>query len=430
MAQLPIGSTGQCISIINNKYRLQRRLGGGSFGDIYLGEYIPTSEKVAIKFEKHDARCPQLRHEYKVYRELQLCTGFGKVHHFGTHDCYNVMVMELLGYSLEDLFNKCGRRFSLKTVLQLADQVLERVETMHNRHLIHRDIKPANFVIGYHNTSLVHCIDFGLSKRYRHPRTLQHIPYRDGRSLTGTPRYASINNHLGIEQSRRDDLESIGYVLVYFLRGVLPWQGLKAKTASKKYKLIMEKKQSVTISELCQGCPMQFAEYLTYCRSLAFDSKPDMQYLRGLFRDLYIQNGFANQVSEWDWDRYIQPYGGLGIQADEPLKPPPAPNTASNRMQQQQPTNRADVMDLDNTPAKLVPTTSAMMGSAAPPSASDREVAMAVETKWKSQMATSAGQGHAIPLVDASAVGSSFQGFRHLLNITFHHYTFTTSATT
>ena len=196
---------------------------------------------------------------------------------------------------------------------------------MHNRHLIHRDIKPANFVIGFHNTALVHCIDFGLSKRYRHPRTLQHIPYRDGRSLTGTPRYASINNHLGIEQSRRDDLESIGYVLVYFLRGVLPWQGLKAKTASKKYKMIMEKKQSVSISELCQGCPVQFAEYLTYCRSLSFDSKPDMQYLRGLFRDLYIQQGYANSGLEWDWDRFVTPYGGLGLAGDETLKPPPAP---------------------------------------------------------------------------------------------------------
>lgn len=271
-------------------------------------------------------------------------------------------------YSLEDLFNKCGRRFSLRTVLQLADQVLERVETMHNRHLIHRDIKPANFVIGHGgNAHVVHCIDFGLSKRYRHPRTLQHIAYRDGRSLTGTPRYASINNHLGIgalyrvsidwgcdevpggkcgcaaspptcnhpltprhpptEQSRRDDLESIGYVLVYFLRGVLPWQGLKAKTASKKYKMIMEKKQSVSITELCQGCPIQFAEYLTYCRSLSFDGKPDMQYLRGLFRDLFLQQGYgpspppasatsatgsgggaaSARLVEWDWDRFLAP---------------------------------------------------------------------------------------------------------------------------
>ncbi len=217
------------------------------------------------------------------------------------------MVMDLLGPSLEDQFNKCGRRFSLKTVLMVADQMLERVELMHSRHLIHRDIKPANFVTdgGRGNGNFIYCIDFGLSKRYRHPRTLQHIPQREGRSLTGTPRYASINNHLGVEQSRRDDLESIGYVLVYFLKGGLPWQGLKAKSATKKYKLIMEKKQSITIPALCQGCPSQFAEYLAYCRSLKFEAKPNIAYLRGMFRDLFRTQGYTNSGStmEWDWNR-------------------------------------------------------------------------------------------------------------------------------
>jgi len=216
------------------------------------------------------------------------------------------MVMDLLGPSLEDQFNKCGRRFSLKTVLMIADQMLERVELMHSRHLIHRDIKPANFVTDSRgNGNFIYCIDFGLSKRYRHPRTLQHIPQREGRSLTGTPRYASINNHLGVEQSRRDDLESIGYVLVYFLKGGLPWQGLKAKSATKKYKLIMEKKQQITIPALCQGCPSQFAEYLAYCRSLKFEAKPNIAYLRGMFRDLFRVQGYTNNNAslDWDWNR-------------------------------------------------------------------------------------------------------------------------------
>jgi serine/threonine protein kinase len=189
----------------------------------------------------------------------------------------------------------------------IADQMLERVELMHSRHLIHRDIKPANFVTdgGRGVGNFIYCIDFGLSKCYRHFRTLQHIPQREGRSLTGTPRYASINNHLGVEQSRRDDLESIGYVLVYFLKGGLPWQGLKAKSATKKYKLIMEKKQSITIPALCQGCPSQFAEYLAYCRSLKFEAKPNIAYLRGMFRDLFRTQGYTNSNSslDWDWNR-------------------------------------------------------------------------------------------------------------------------------
>jgi len=176
--------------------------------------------------------------------------------------------------------------------------MLERVDTLHSRHLIHRDIKPANFVIGVQDSAAnVFCVDFGLSKRYRHPKNLHHIPHRDGRSLTGTPRYASINNHLGIEQSRRDDLESIGYVLIYFLKGTLPWQGLKAKNAQKKYRLILEKKQQVSIAQLCQGCPSQFAEFLAYTRSLKFDAKPDIPYLRKLFRDLYHAQGCGSIVS-------------------------------------------------------------------------------------------------------------------------------------
>mmetsp|Transcript_24705 Transcript_24705/g.36415 ORF Transcript_24705/g.36415 Transcript_24705/m.36415 type:complete len:537 (+) Transcript_24705:96-1706(+) len=289
-------------SIVNNKYRITRRIGGGSFGEIYLG-VGPSNEKVAVKFEKHGSRCPQLRHEYKVYREVASCHGFCKVHHYGTQDNYNVMVMDLLGPSLEDLFNRCGRRFSLKTVLQLADQMLERIDTFHSRHLIHRDIKPANFVIGTGDqANIVYCVDFGLSKRYRHPKSLQHIPHRDGRSLTGTPRYASINNHLGIEQSRRDDLESIAYVLVYFLKGSLPWQGLKAKSAHKKYQLILEKKQQVSIAQLCVGCPSQFGEFLAYTRALKFDTKPDIPFLRKMFRDLYHSQGCANSGKVWDWD--------------------------------------------------------------------------------------------------------------------------------
>lgn len=278
-----------------------------------------------MKFERHGTRCPQLRHEYKVYRELTNCHGFCSVYHFGTQDNYNVMVMDLLGPSLEDLFNKCSRRFSLKTVLQIADQLLERVDTLHSRHLIHRDIKPANFVIGVGDQGAnVFCVDFGLSKRYRHPKNLQHIPHRDGRSLTGTPRYASINNHLGIEQSRRDDLESIGYVLIYFLKGSLPWQGLKAKNAQKKYRMILEKKQSVSIAQLCQGCPSQFAEFLAYTRSLKFDAKPDIPYLRKLFRDMYHAQGCASVGKLWDWDNLTTTDYDTGDAGSNRGGPPPA----------------------------------------------------------------------------------------------------------
>jgi serine/threonine protein kinase len=292
-------------TLINGRFRPTKRLGSGSFGEIFMG--VGTNgEKVAIKFEKAGLRCPQLRHEYKVYRELSGSVGIGRVHHYGTYGSSNVMVMDLLGASLEDLFTRCGRRFSLKTTLKLADQLLERVDAIHSRHLIHRDIKPANFVMGTDTSELCYCIDFGLSKRFRNPHTLAHIPHRVGKSLTGTPRYASINNHLGIEQARRDDLEAIGYVLIYFLKGRLPWQGLKARNASRKYKMIMEKKQSTSINTLCAGCPKEFSEYLSYCRSLKFEASPNIKYLRQLFRDLYTNQGFPLNTfgdADWDWNR-------------------------------------------------------------------------------------------------------------------------------
>jgi hypothetical protein len=111
---------------------------------------------------------------------------------------------------------------------------------------------------------------------------------------------------LGIQQTRRDDLESLGYVLVHFLKGELPWQGLNAESPSKRNKLILEKKQSITIPALCEGCPSQFAEYLAFCRSLTFEAEPDMAYLRGLFRDLFRSQGYMNNHSslDWDWNRH------------------------------------------------------------------------------------------------------------------------------
>ncbi|XP_048473486.1 casein kinase I [Rhincodon typus] len=212
------------------------------------------------------------------------------------------MVMELLGPSLEDLFNFCSRKFSLKTVLLLADQMISRIEYIHSKNFIHRDVKPDNFLMGLGKKgNLVYIIDFGLAKKYRDARTHQHIPYRENKNLTGTARYASINTHLGIEQSRRDDLESLGYVLMYFNLGSLPWQGLKAATKRQKYERISEKKMSTPIEVLCKSYPSEFSTYLNFCRSLRFDDKPDYSYLRQLFRNLFHRQGFSyDYVFDWN----------------------------------------------------------------------------------------------------------------------------------
>ena len=289
----------------STKYRLQKKIGSGSFGDIYLAVNINNGEEVAVKLESQRARHPQLLYESKVYRILAGGVGIPRIRWFGQHERdYNVLVMDLLGPSLEDLFNFCGRRFSLKTVLMLADQMITRVEYVQNKHFIHRDIKPDNFLMGIgKDCNKVFVVDFGLAKRYRDSRTKAHIAYRDDKNLTGTARYASVNAHLGIEQSRRDDLESLGYVFMYFLRGSLPWQGLKAATKKQKYDKISEKKMSTPVEMLCKGYPGEFAMYLNYCKGLRFEDEPDYMYLRQLYR---ILNRTVNQHDKaydyvFDW---------------------------------------------------------------------------------------------------------------------------------
>uniref|UniRef100_A0A4W4FJD6 non-specific serine/threonine protein kinase n=1 Tax=Electrophorus electricus TaxID=8005 RepID=A0A4W4FJD6_ELEEL len=294
---------------VGSKYRLGRKIGSGSFGDIYLGANIATGEEVAIKLECVKTKHPQLHIESKFYKMMQGGVGIPSIKWCGAEGDYNVMVMELLGPSLEDLFNFCSRKFSLKTVLLLADQMISRIEYIHSKNFIHRDVKPDNFLMGLGKKgNLVYIIDFGLAKKYRDARTHQHIPYRENKNLTGTARYASINTHLGIEQSRRDDLESLGYVLMYFNLGSLPWQGLKAATKRQKYERISEKKMSTPIEVLCKGYPSEFSTYLNFCRSLRFDDKPDYSYLRQLFRNLFHRQGFSyDYVFDWNMLKFWIP---------------------------------------------------------------------------------------------------------------------------
>ncbi|XP_004493794.1 casein kinase 1-like protein 10 [Cicer arietinum] len=294
--------------IIAGKFKLGRKIGSGSFGELYIAVNVQTGEEVAVKLEPVKTKHPQLHYESKLYMLLQGGTGVPHLKWFGVEGDYNVMAIDLLGPSLEDLFNYCNRKLTLKTVLMLADQLINRVEYMHSRGFLHRDIKPDNFLMGLgRKANQVYIIDYGLGKKFRDLQTHRHIPYRENKNLTGTARYASVNTHLGIEQSRRDDLESLGYVLMYFLRGSLPWQGLKAGTKKQKYDRISEKKMTTSIEVLCKSYPSEFVSYFHYCRSLRFEDKPDYSYLKRLFRDLFIREGYQfDYVFDWTILKYPQ----------------------------------------------------------------------------------------------------------------------------
>jgi serine/threonine protein kinase len=270
--------------------------------------------------------------------------GIPNVRWYGIEGDYNVMVLDLLGPSLEDLFNYCGRRFQLKTVLMLADQLLGRLEYVHTKSFIHRDVKPDNFLIGLgKRQSVIHIIDFGLAKKYRDPRSHQHIPYRENKNLTGTARYASINTHIGIEQSRRDDLESLGYVLMYFIRGSLPWQGLKANTKKQKYERIMDRKMSTSTEQLCKGYATEFRSYFEYCRSLRFEDRPDYAYLKRLFKELFYRKGFQYD-NMFDWTVLNLQQERSRIPSDRPL----GSAGGDQRAPDQPPVQQPDRDDEDN----------------------------------------------------------------------------------
>ncbi|KAJ3744136.1 kinase-like protein [Lentinula detonsa] len=303
--------------IVGNHYKVGKKIGEGSFGVVFEGTKMISNTPVAIKFEPRKSDAPQLRDEFRSYRTLNGTTGVPQVHHFGQEGLHNVLVIDLLGPNLEDLFDMCSRKFSVKTVCMAAKQMVTRVQAIHEKSLIYRDIKPDNFLIGVPGSktaNTIHIIDFGMAKHYRDPKTKIHIPYRERKSLSGTARYMSINTHLGREQSRRDDLESLGHVFMYFLRGGLPWQGLRAATNKQKYEKIGEKKQTTVISELCEGFPEEFAIYMNYVRRLGFDETPDYDFLRDLFTKVLKTLDEADD-GIYDW---MLLNGGKGWEATNP----------------------------------------------------------------------------------------------------------------
>ena len=289
--------------IVFNKYKIIKRLGRGSFGYIYLVEY--NNKSYAMKLENTKKGFYIL--EKEVYLMSYL---YGPripyVKSFGQCGFYNVLVMELLGKSLEDIKHILpSKKMSIPCVCRLSYQMLQILEHIHKKSFLHRDVKPDNFIMGIGpNSKFLYMIDFGFAKTYRDPSTLVHYPMEKAAGMTGTARFASINTLNGFTQSRRDDLESLGYVIVYIAKGTLPWASIKSDNKEGLYNRILEVKNETTPENLCRGLPIQFEEYIRYIRGMSYEQEPDYRYLKNLFL-IVLRNIGENMDFCYDWDNRI-----------------------------------------------------------------------------------------------------------------------------
>ena len=283
--------------LIFKKYRTVKKLGEGSFGNVYKAFY--DDEYYALKMEDISLDYDLLENEATILNYLQ-GPNIPKFISFSKDKGYNVLVMELLDQSLDNILSKL-RRFSVKTVAMLGYQLIKILKYIHDKHIIHRDIKPDNLAMGRKELNgTLYIIDFGLAKKFRSSRTLKQFPLIKRHSLTGTARYASINALQGYEQSRRDDLESAMYVLMFFLRGNLPWQNIKIKGKHDKYLKICNKKKEISSKELGKNFPSEFAELLEYFKNLGYTEDPDYEMcLKKMLNVLERENATFDYVYDW-----------------------------------------------------------------------------------------------------------------------------------
>lgn len=278
---------------IYNKYSIIEKIGQGSFGEVFKIN-DNNGREFACKVEAKGSKL-RLRGEAYIYKRFRIrnlnCVPI--VYKYIRTPQYNLMIMQLLGESIDSLFVKNNRQLDCGTVMNIAINLISHFEQIHNVGIIHRDIKPNNFMFGLkEKKNKLYVMDFGLSKKWYNRKTKSHIEYKSGRSLIGTARYASLNIHMGIEPSRRDDMESLGYMLIYLVKGSLPWQGLKKKTRNSRIDRIGEKKMSVNLRELCEDLPECFYEYINYTRNLQFTETPDYKYLK----ELFIESANKNKI--------------------------------------------------------------------------------------------------------------------------------------
>ncbi|KAN0113670.1 Protein kinase-like domain containing protein [Russula decolorans] len=282
---------------VGGRYQVGKLLGAGTFGTVYLGRDIKKGRDVAVKLEAAQEWGSKLEHEYHVYRATSGIRGIPKMLWYGVEGRYNVMVLSRLGCTFEEMA-QLGV-LDANAVFTYAKQMLSVLKSLHDHHYVHLDVKPDNFMIGTSDrSSRVFLIDFGLTRLFRNPATRKHITQFKGLDITGTVRYSSINSHLGLTQSRRDDLESLAYAIVYLVKGWLPWQGIAVHPGQVHHDEVLKLKQVTTAKTLCKGLPQPFIEFIQHIRSLGFEDKPDYRYLHSLLTQCILP---LNQMPPTTW---------------------------------------------------------------------------------------------------------------------------------
>ena len=286
--------------LIFKKFRVLNHLSKGAFSDIYAGINILTKEKVAIKVEDRFTVDKYLETECFFLFSLK-GLGIPKVISFGHNKEYDILVMPLLGKSLHEIQRSKNFNFEFKDICLMAIQIIERIQWVHSQKIIHRDIKPDNFLIGLNDPNIIYLIDFGLSKKYRSSTTGNHIKNSKLKKFVGSLRYASINASKLREQSRRDDLESIGYMLIYLIKGKLPWDSIKVDNKRSSYIKLSLYKKNLEPEILCRNLPKEFAEYIRYVKNLNFEDEPDYNYVKNLFRIMLRKQGIEENRIFFSW---------------------------------------------------------------------------------------------------------------------------------